>query len=114
MWPQFRVVLAIDEEEAKAMLEENTIVMFAGPFAQEIFNQLNEYIAMTESDLQERKEREPSHRYFRTTQINLADFGLSYPVTIQAYIENWEAVKDVILVLDLEESDHLGEKRSNR
>jgi len=100
-WPPFTVVVALREEDVDSLIEENPLVLFPSEDTAGIFERFNEAIVRTESDLQERSETH--NRYARLTPINLADFGLSYPLTIEDFADNWEAMRQVYLLLDMDE-----------
>jgi len=99
--PPFTVVVALREEEADSLMEENTLVLVPSEDTVGIFERFNEALVRTESDLQERSETH--NRYARLTPINLADFGFSYPLTIEDFADNWSAMRQVYLLLDMDE-----------
>ena len=106
--PFTRLELVLCKEEAYA-LPNDLLVFWAYDFVLErVVGRLNLEVVRTEQDL-----LDPNTGELVRDVLTLEQFGLSYPLTVDDLIDNWENVADLWFSLD-RETEHLAVRAGGR
>lgn len=84
------LVFVLNEGEAVGF-PDYVIVAWPGDYTQDVVDRFNYAIGLREDDLEWRS----SERGEFNLETFQEDFGLTYPLTVEDFVHNWEKVRDV-------------------
>jgi len=104
--PNLNELVFVRNESESEGFPDNVIVAwpnvgFNGVFMQEVINGFHNAIDRDETKLTE------TNWIRRGTVLTLEEFGLSYPLTVGDFVDNWEQVNSLLRALDLNEEEQI-------